>query len=313
MGRFQGVSFARALRDAYPTAFHEVERDRPDIHSTVPPCDVLMIDLLQVVSALFHYPESVDNVTHRFTPFFFSRIRDLLIETVKLMRPRKLLYIALDGQAPFAKMDETRRRIFERMSHKTDVTTSFVDDNPEDPNGETLQYRQLIHEALSTVPEWSHLSVVFDCSFNPGEAEHKFLAYVRFERLAKTFSPDLNYAIFALDAELISIVLLLHIPNITIIRHPHFGPVLEIVDIRHLRIAIAQDYGNNERYIDDFVAMGMLVGTDYMPGLARFNVITEAYRGVGTGFLVENGDLNRDFLEQFLLILESRQEQNNPG
>jgi hypothetical protein len=52
-----------------------------------------------------------------------------------------------------------------------------------------------------------------------------------------------------------------------------------------------------ERHIEDFVVIGLLLGTAFMPGAANFEAFVEAYRGVSDGFLSENGELNREFLE----------------
>jgi hypothetical protein len=116
-----------------------------------------------------------------------------------------------------------------------------------------------------------------------------------------------------MDSDLINLGLLLYIPKVTIIRHPNSGPVVELVDIEQLRRAIAQDLGNIERHIDNFVAMGLLLGTDYLPGVTSLEMLAAAGGSVGNGFLVENVELNREFLEQFFLAQESQHSTAHPG
>jgi 5'-3' exoribonuclease 2 len=306
MPRFQNASFIREIRTRYPIAFREIDSDRSDIHDALPPCDVLMIDLLHWVSLLFRFPESVNPRTHRYTPFFYGRIRKYLVEAVRLMRPRRLLYIAVDGQTPLAKLDERRRRQIERLDQKIEVATSFYDDVKDDPESETPNYRKIIQEAVENEPGWSDISVVFDSALNRGEAEHKFAAYVRSEKAEGRLPSGLHYAIFGLDTQLLSVALLLHEPNMMVVRYDECRSNLEIVDIRRLRTALARDYGNAERYIDDFVAIGLFFGTNYMPGVAPFESLMQAYQGAGGGFLVENGNVNVEVLEQFLLSLEGQ-------
>jgi hypothetical protein len=208
-----------------------------------------------------------------------------------------MMDVAPDRQSPPTKSDTVRQRLLDQQNQWTDVPMPFSKDSPDHANGETPHYRQIIQRAVSTLPERSDLNVVFDCCFNAGEAEHKFASFVRTQRAPGQLSPGLHYSIFGFDSELITIVLLLHEPHMTIVRSAGFGPAIELVGIHRLRIAIAQDYGNNERHIDDFVAMWLLLGTDYMPGAASFEMLAEGYRGFGNGYLVENGELDRDFFE----------------
>jgi hypothetical protein len=160
----------------------------------------------------------------------------------------------------------------------------------------------MIQEMLSTVPSWSHFTVVFDSCFNPGESEHKFAEFVRSEISSGILQKGLRCPIDAADRDLTNVALLLYEPKMVIIRHQFFGLIYEIVDIRRLSLVL--------RVITETLSVtstttlrqdSCLRTTSYL----EFEALVSACQGVGEGFLVENDKLNRDFLEQLFLNRES--------
>jgi hypothetical protein len=206
---------------------------------------------------------------------------------VKAAQPRRLIYIALDGEDPCAKIDESRRRIFDRIHHNRDQAPSFLWNLPGSPFDATPIWQAKMCEFMQTLEHWSSAEVIFDSSFVLGEAEIKFATWYRSSIKAGTLPRGLRYTIFSGDSDVINLALLFHEPDMTIIRGKNEGQT-ELVQIARLRTAMANCYGDSARRIDDAVAISFFIGNDFLPGVASFSQLEQAYKRL-PGFLVENG------------------------
>lgn len=134
---------------------------------------------------------------------------------VKMVRPRKLLMIAVDGVAPRAKMNQQRSRRFRsaqeaaekdkateefhamlKASGKTDETQNgggeeapkkTWDSNSITPGTPFMDLlatclRYWVSYKSSTDPAWEKLKVIISDATVPGEGEHKIMNFVRSQR-----------------------------------------------------------------------------------------------------------------------------------
>lgn len=142
---------------------------------------------------------------------------------VNMVRPRKLLMIAVDGVAPRAKMNQQRSRRFrsaQEAAEKDKQTAEFhamlkaqgkLDENGDD-GGEAgpkktwdsnsitpgTPFMDLLAASLrywvaykaSTDPAWEKLKVIISDATVPGEGEHKIMNFVRSQRSSPTHDPN---------------------------------------------------------------------------------------------------------------------------
>jgi 5'-3' exoribonuclease 2 len=174
---------------------------------------------------------------------------------VGMVRPRKLLYMAVDGVAPRAKMNQQRSRRFrsakeaqekdeeaemfrkklnqqkasrgEVISTLEEVIEKTWDSNAITPGtpfmhllAESLQY--WCAYKFTTDPSWKDMKVIISDASVPGEGEHKIMNFVRSQRAIATHDPNTRHVIYGLDADLIMLSLATHEPHFRVLREDVF-------------------------------------------------------------------------------------------
>mmetsp|Transcript_28765 Transcript_28765/g.59276 ORF Transcript_28765/g.59276 Transcript_28765/m.59276 type:complete len:1202 (+) Transcript_28765:161-3766(+) len=163
---------------------------------------------------------------------------------MRAVRPRKLLYLAIDGVAPRAKMNQQRARRFrsaqearERAETEMQVRASLEEqgnkvpprsEKPWDSNVITpgtkfmidlSEYvRFYIRRRIATDDAWKKIKVLISDASIPGEGEHKIMAHVRQQRGQKGYNPNLVHVLHGLDADLIMLALATHEAHFYILR-----------------------------------------------------------------------------------------------
>lgn len=206
-----------------------------------------------------------------------SRIKDY----ISMINPTKLAYIAFDGVAPLAKMDQQRTR-----RYKTYFTSQIRYDESDEKikswNVSSITPGTLFQEKLCRVIKSSVLcsSVIVSCSEVAGEGEQKMYSSVR-----SCEDVSMCIGVYGLDADLLMLSLL-HVRSnkkMYIFREARefekSALVVDglsdvyFVDIECLsKSIIAEMECNDAGRMSDYVLMCFLLGNDFLPHLPCLNI-----------------------------------------
>ncbi|GFE54993.1 hypothetical protein BaOVIS_023970 [Babesia ovis] len=182
----------------------------------------------------------------------FVLIFQYINNLVKIVRPRQLLYLAIDGVAPRAKIMQQRDRRFRsaRDSNRDEVVFQTIQEEngddtvitakdeekfkfdpiqitPGTPFMERLSVRlqYFAHMMIHENKAWKDLKIVVSGADVPGEGEHKIMEYIRNDKsrrhdAARGSQPPryISHCIYGLDADLIMLSLATHEPYVCLLR-----------------------------------------------------------------------------------------------
>eukprot|EP00659_Diplonema_papillatum_P000944 gene944-1435_t len=239
------------------------------------------------------------------------RIYGQLDEILDIVRPKMLVYIALDSVVPAGKLLQQRTRRFRTAldNQKLASDAKAWDSNVISPGTEFMQkvadaLRWYIYDRCNTEENLTNVSFVLSDSSDPGEGEHKLIHYLKQTKETAGYDANTTHLIYSQDADLILLGLLVHNPHITLLREwqdvkcplgarPRVRPVgsskWDFVYLSVIREYLAADFTellrknmSFERVIDDFVLLCLLMGNDFLPSLPSVHVKEGALEDVIT-------------------------------
>jgi 5'-3' exoribonuclease 1 len=153
----------------------------------------------------------------------------------EIAKPKKLLFMAIDGVAPRAKLNQQRARRFRAAQERTESITkskqrgetvdeeNMFDSNCITPGTEFMEIvgkhlRWFIRKKIKEDSLWRNLEIVFSGHDVPGEGEHKIMQYIREARALPGYAPNQRHCMYGGDADLIMLGLATHEPHFTLLR-----------------------------------------------------------------------------------------------
>jgi 5'-3' exonuclease len=232
-----------------------------------------------------------------------NEIESLIIDNViinikkyiSLIKPKNSVFIAFDGVAPYAKMEQQRTRRYKssymsKINNKKSLwNTSAI--TPGTNFMINLSTRIKI-EFMHTEPKYNIQKFIISCSDESGEGEHKIMEYIRNNINNETI------ALYGLDADLImlSIFHLKYSNNIYVFREaPEFikssipvqiqGGIQDLyfLDIKNLSSSILSEMNcsaNDSHRINDYVFLCFLLGNDFLPHFPAMNIRTHGIQAL---------------------------------
>jgi 5'-3' exoribonuclease 1 len=151
------------------------------------------------------------------------------------IKPKQLFFMAIDGVAPRAKMNQQRARRFRTALDAEKAREKAIKEGVEMPKEEafdsncitpgtefmaklTQQLKYFIAKKVSEDLDWQGVEVVLSGHEVPGEGEHKIMEYIRQAKAQPGYDPNRRHCLYGLDADLIMLGLLSHDPHFCLLR-----------------------------------------------------------------------------------------------
>eukprot|EP01113_Clastostelium_recurvatum_P022706 TRINITY_DN2717_c0_g1_i2.p1 TRINITY_DN2717_c0_g1~~TRINITY_DN2717_c0_g1_i2.p1 ORF type:complete len:1752 (+),score=474.29 TRINITY_DN2717_c0_g1_i2:141-5396(+) len=235
--------FFRWLSERYPLINQRISM------TLAPEFDNLYLDMNGIIHQCSHPNE--DNMLNVLTEKeMFIAIIQYIDKLFHIIKPRRLFYMAIDGPAPRAKMNQQRQRRFRSARdaaeavamarakaaksgggsdiHVTEDGLLSGGDAPFDSNcitpgtpfmGALAKHLQFfISKKIKEDTLWRKVQVIFSGHDVPGEGEHKIMEYIRHMKAQPDWDPNQSHCLYGLDADLIMLGLTTHEPHFSLLR-----------------------------------------------------------------------------------------------
>lgn len=250
---------------------------------------------------------------------------------VQTYKPIDLIFIAVDGVAPYAKAAEQRKRRFISASRLNSTAYDKCAFTP----GTQIMYdidvklKEFIENQKKADSNWSKPRIIFSGVMVPGEAEHKIIDYIREYKQSSNYNPNLVHCLEADDADVIYLSLMMHEPNVILRKNNISRPRIEgkekfepflcpgspstetLVYVSLIRDYFSIEFNVHgeelEKTLEDFVAFSFLFGNDFIPFIKDLEIydsyddIIDIYKQMKTDtyHYIENGEYNKTFMKEF--------------
>ncbi|XP_073973804.1 5'-3' exoribonuclease pacman isoform X2 [Rhodnius prolixus] len=295
--------FYRYISERYPCLSEKLREFQ------IPEFDNLYLDMNGIIHVCSHPDDNPLQSTPEET--IFKDIFYYIELMFRLIQPKKLFMMAVDGVAPRAKMNQQRGRRF-RTAKDAEIAAARVmaksgsvdpeerfDSNCITPGTEFMdklhqQLKYFIVYKISTDKLWQRPKIILSGHDTPGEGEHKIMDYIRYLRSRDDWQPNTRHCLHGLDADLVMLGLCSHELHFSLLREEvKFGrnqkrPANpEEISYELLHLSLMRDYldlefqtlkdtlpfpYDLEKVIDDWVLMGFLVGNDFIPNLPSLHI-----------------------------------------
>ncbi|RLN71897.1 hypothetical protein BBJ28_00019031, partial [Nothophytophthora sp. Chile5] len=233
--------FYRYMSERYPLLNQPIS----DV-SLLPEFDAFYLDMNGIVHNCTHSDAADDALNSLSLQAQLHGIFTYLDRLIThIIKPKQLVYIAIDGVAPRAKLNQQRSRRFragldrqeaiekerymqikledEKNGPRAKPAAAKFDSNCITPGTEFLDTLSqhlvyFVRQKMKTDPLWARLEVFFSGSEVPGEGEHKIVEFIRHRKMAPGYEANVRHCMYGSDADLMLLGLMTHEPHFTLVR-----------------------------------------------------------------------------------------------
>ncbi|KAJ5665207.1 uncharacterized protein N7477_007655 [Penicillium maclennaniae] len=220
--------FFRWLSERYPAISMLIAESR------IPEFDSLYLDMNGIIHNCTH--SDSDSPTFRMTEEqMFIAIFNYIEHLFGKIKPKQLFFMAVDGVAPRAKMNQQRARRFRTALDAEKAKEKAIEQGMEMPKEDafdsncitpgtefmaklTRQLKYFINKKISEDRDWQGVEIVLSGHEVPGEGEHKIMEYIRRKKAQPDYQANMRHCLYGLDADLIMLGLLSHDPHFCLLR-----------------------------------------------------------------------------------------------
>ncbi|GAA98835.1 hypothetical protein E5Q_05523 [Mixia osmundae IAM 14324] len=220
--------FFRWVSERYPMISQLIQEGQQ------PEFDNLYLDMNGIIHNCSH--KDGGDVHHRVTEEqMFLAIFTYIELLFSKIRPKQTFFMAIDGVAPRAKMNQQRSRRFRTAKEAKEARDAAIrkgeelpKEDPFDSNAITpgtpfmtrlsAQLRYFVNKKVSEDADWQGIQVILSGHEVPGEGEHKIMQFIRHSKAQPGYNPNVRHCLYGLDADLIMLGLLSHDPHFCLLR-----------------------------------------------------------------------------------------------
>ena len=230
--------FYRWISERYPK-INQVITDA----ALLPEFDHLYLDMNGIIHGCTHpnHMDVSDVLSEKDMMLGIMHYLDRII--TQIVKPQVSVFMAIDGVAPRAKLNQQRSRRFrsakdmaeaaeENNKGKLSASAStsdqledkgIFDSNCITPGTEFMEkvsncIQYFIRKKIKEDPLWRNLKVIYSGHDIPGEGEHKIMQHIRDMKNQPNYQPNTRHCMYGQDADLIMLGLVSHEPHFTLLR-----------------------------------------------------------------------------------------------
>lgn len=263
-------------------------------------CNRLFLDFNSIIHCCSATVVSRQQNTQSFTALetdIFIEIFNYTKSIISIINPTDLVYIAIDGVAPRAKIQQQRRRRY-LSSYRTDLINNFKknnnipisdwDSNCITPGTDFMQRLDVYLKKMFTKQQFPNITdIIVSGHEEYGEGEHKIIQFIKnnSNKQSNKQSDKQIDAIYGLDADLIMLSLSCKKPNIYLMRESNDfasnkhasaskNTMFKYLDIDTLRQHVSTYLYKEEKlnYMYDYIFICFMLGNDFIPSLSFMKI-----------------------------------------
>tara|TARA_B100001093_G_scaffold520498_1_gene616855 strand:- start:9180 stop:10814 length:1635 start_codon:yes stop_codon:yes gene_type:complete len=294
-----------------PSYFVHIVKNHSNIIKNYQSDSILIHNLyIDSNSIIYDGIKDIANNSEHFEDKLIMWVCNKILYYINIILPVNKVYIAFDGVAPVAKLEQQRNRRYKNWyvndyisKHNSDINKDI---NKWDTTAITpgTEFMRKLHKGIDNYfknndtkkllkqrdNKCKNLEIIISATDEHGEGEHKIFKYIREN---SQYHSDSNTIIYGLDADLIMLSLI-HTrisENIYLFREtPHFISTINknllpnenyVLDIFELgeKIKELMSIDNNLikksiSYINDYIFICFFLGNDFMPHFPAINIRT---------------------------------------
>ena len=285
------------------------------------PINNLYLDCNSIIYDAVHnidFTKLVDSDVNTIIRIVCAKIDEYIFQ----LKPTNTVYIAFDGVAPVAKLEQQRSRRYKSLYQNNISKYIFKDSKPDPWNTTAItpgtvfmnKLNETIRNYYKDTKKYNIQTFIISPSDKYGEGEHKLFEFIRqFPDMHK----EQNTVIYGLDADLIMLSIN-HLPisnNIYLFREtPHFIKSINvelepeesyIIDIPELARIITLDMNNGleltteqqKNRVYDYIFLCFFLGNDFMPHFPSVNIRTGGVDKMINAYKATIGNTNENLTD----------------